>query len=323
CLIVPENLVPCDGDDDDQFHAIGVNCPGNGPNTFIDSTNEEFSSANNQNSLRPWRVARGFGTAEDPMAPGELLFRAREGEKFLLLSTGRLKPPNNEGVVIEDADSQKNNHNNFNDDSDSLPSPMSPEVGSNNGAGGDPGNNCDGVNDCSDSLKPNWDLGEGDPNDKIWMRFDVTVPPGVYGFEFDFVFFSSEWPVFVDEPFNDMFIAWSTSEVYTGNITFIDGKPLTVTSLDNAIQTVGYHGNPPNTYEPLLAGTGFETRGSTGWFSAQAAVTPGEDITVAFALMDMGDSNLATVVALDKWRWSCEGCIPSEIDDCEVEQVIE
>ena len=30
----------------------------------------------------------------------------------------------------------------------------------------------------------------------------------------------------------------------------------------------------------------------------------------------MADSILATGVLIDNFRWECEGCIPSEIDDC-------
>jgi hypothetical protein len=49
--------------------------------------------------------------------------------------------------------------------------------------------------------------------------------------------------------FNDMFVVWSTSESFTGNVTFIDEQPLTVTALDP------YMTIKPG--DPLLAGTGF------------------------------------------------------------------
>ena len=38
--------------------------------------------------------------------------------------------------------------------------------------------------------------------------------------------------------------------------------------------------------------------------------------TLAWALFDMGDSLYDTTVILDDFRWDCEGCIPSEVDDC-------
>jgi len=70
-------------------------------------------------------------------------------------------------------------------------------VGSKGGQGGTPFVECDGVNDCSDSVWPNWSLGGQDPNDQLSLAFDVTAPAGVGGFLFDLAFFSSEYPDFV------------------------------------------------------------------------------------------------------------------------------
>ena len=186
-----------------------------------------------------YTVARGFGTAVDPNAPDELLFGPREGDKLLIVSTGQVGALNDEGVLVE-AVSQYNNNNNFNPDMpNSLPAPMSPGVGSNDGQGGTPFEQCDGVNDCSDSIDPNWVLGNGDPNDLLFASFDITVPGGTYGFEFDVAYFSSEYPEFVNKKFNDMFIGWSTSEAYTGNVTFYQEQPFTVTSLAVAMEQSG------------------------------------------------------------------------------------
>ncbi|MDC0675213.1 choice-of-anchor L domain-containing protein [Nannocystis radixulma] len=300
----PGILLVCDdGDDTDPFHAIGVGCAG-APENTIPIADQVFMS-----QPIAWRAARGFGSAEDPNAPGELLFRPREGEKFLVLSTGRVANLQPDGVLLE-TQSQYDNDNNFNPDMpNELPAPMSPLVGSNGGQGGTPFEGCDGQHDCSDSIAPNWALGQGDPNDVLFGSFAVQVPPGVDGFLFDAVFFSSEYPEFVDDPFNDMFIGWSTSEAYTGNVTFFDGQPFTVTSLAEAMANAGYVADAPE-----LAGTGFEGHGTTGWVTIQAQVVPGETFTFAFATMDMGDSSKATVTVVDHWRWDCKGCVPLEVD---------
>jgi hypothetical protein len=50
--------------------------------------------------------------------------------------------------------------------------------------------------------------------------------------------------------------------------------------------------------------------GATRWLSTQASVTPGENITVAFAIFDMGDSVLDSYVFLDNFIWGCEGGSP-------------
>ena len=293
-----------DGNDSDPFHALGLDCPGADTNS-IKIKQKVFMS-----QKVAYTVARGFGTAEDPNEPGKLLFRPREGERLLIISTGQIGTLDPDGILTEAPGSQYNNANNFNPDNpNALPAPMSPQVGSNGGAGGTPFEGCDLVNDCSDSIDPNWTLGNGDPNDLLFASFQVTVPGGTYGFEFDVAYFSSEYPEYVGDKFNDMFIGWSTSEAYTGNVTFYNKQPFTVTSLAEPMEQSGY-----TDQEPELAGTGFEGYGSTGWTTVSAPVLPDETFTFAFAIMDMGDSSKATVAVLDHWRWSCKGCVPVEAD---------
>ncbi len=47
---------------------------------------------------------------------------------------------------------------------------------------------------------------------------------------------------------------------------------------------------------------------------------PGAEVTIGFFIADMSDSILATLAILDNFRWDCEGCVPSEVDDCGVQQ---
>ena len=130
--------------------------------------------------------------------------------------------------------------------------------GSNNGLGGTPFQDCDLINDCSDSLHEQWFVQQWNVlNDKLWLQFSVTAPEGVHGYMFDFAFFSSEFPDFVNTQFNDMFVAWSSSETYTGNLTFIGEAPMNTTSLA-AAGAFDYMGEAEELY-----GTGFETHGAT------------------------------------------------------------
>jgi hypothetical protein len=290
--------VPCDDLDADPFHALGLGCPGNPP-----ATTPVSATTFNASDSDSWKVAEQFGTSGT--------WSAHEGEKLLIISTGTLPDPNNMGqVVLASGAAQPGTDNGNNDGVNSLPNPIEPIDGS----GGVPFENCDGVNDCSDTLQAQWDLGMGEANDLIWFRFDVTVPADAEGYEFDFAFFSSEFPEWVDTQYNDIFVVWSTSETYTGNVTFIDGQPLTITALDNEIVYQGNNGQ--------IAGTGVNGNmmgpigGSTGWFTATGSAAPNEDFTLAWALFDMGDAFYDTTVILDDFRWSCEGCIPSEIDGC-------
>jgi hypothetical protein len=44
----------------------------------------------------------------------------------------------------------------------------------------------------------------------------------------------------------------------------------------------------------------------TNWLQTTAGVSPGESITVVFAIMDISDSILDSYVFLDNFQWGCE-----------------
>ncbi len=322
------------------FRALGIGCPG----ATSESGVPIFAHAFHSEDPDAWRVAAAFGTHE--ISPGVRQYAARPAyaldgndqptdvvlmpsHSFLMLSTGRIGPLTGSKAVVEPFDSQAENGANSNDDGNTPPAPIEPSKGSNNGMGGDPFQDCDGIGDCSDTLAPQWELGGADPNDKIWMQFQTTVPPETSGYRFDFAFFSSEWPMYVGTGYNDLFIAWQISEAYTGNTTFLpdpenpgEGLPLTITALDPYFKTDGFAclpaGDPGCQPPSELESTGFERRAATDWVAAEAAVVGGETIEIVFFLADMSDALLASVVLLDNWRWSCQGCVPTAADDCGV-----
>jgi hypothetical protein len=271
-----------------------------------------------------WQVARGYGSFEDPDAPGQPLFSPREGETLLILSTGRISAPDGDGVVLEGEGSQLSNDENDNPDMPNLlPAPLSPDLGSNQGAGGLPFNACDGVNDCSDTIYEQWwELNNGDPNDMLFFKLDVTVPLGTHGYSFDMVFCSAEWPVYVDTGYNDMFITWQTDPgAYVGNVAYVHdpmvpsaGLPFNATTLDQYFKDSGYTQDAPQ-----LAGTGFETHACTGWLTVKGGVQPGAHVTLGFFLSDQSDQLIASQVILDNFRWDCAGCDPASASDCGVQ----
>jgi hypothetical protein len=303
----PGMLTPCDDGTDDPFQAMGLNCGGADPNTFIPIVNDIFSSTDGD----AWRIARQFGTYINP-GTGLPQWAPREGDSFLLISTGVLGTPSAAGVLTAAAGSTQTGSDNDNADyldAGSLPAPISPDEGSNNGAGGTPFINCDGVNDCSDSLWGQWTFGGAEANDMMWFQFETPVPGGTHGFSFDFAYFSAEFPEFVDTTYNDVFAVWSSSETYTGNLCFVNDEPCTVTALGPSVAYTAA--------DPELGGTGFNTVGeSTDWFNAKGSAEPGEDLLLTFILFDMGDSIYDTTVILDNFQWDCEGCVPSEVDPC-------
>lgn len=323
----PYNHEVCDGGDD-PFHAIGLGCAGDSTNS-IPIANESFNAPDPLS----WAVAKQFGTHVD--GTGAPTWGPTEGETFLFVTTGQIDPPDADGVIQMPPQEAQNGARMDNSNVDmvqELPSPIEPAKGSNEGWGGYPFECCDGVGDCSDTLHDQWTIGEGSVYDLLWFQFDLTVPVGTHGYEFDFAWFSAEYPEYVaPEVYNDVFVVWSTSDTYTGNITFINDQPLTVTALQEAVHDSGLFGSAPE-----LAGTGFDgmdgfecapqnpygetdcpTGGSTGWFVAQGSAAPGETFQLTWAIFDMGDPVLDTAAIIDNFRWDCEGCNPA-IEDCGV-----
>jgi hypothetical protein len=328
CALAEAHL-PCDADSDDALHAMGLNCSSLGgayvePKNAVGVQKLEWQAADGQDGKRPWQVARAYGSFVDPMTD-KPFWSPREGEKLLLISSGLLPAPDDAGAVTIAGNAVYNDVGGAPWDDDKMPPPMNQKPGSPEPMGF---KNCDGVGDCSNTLQAQWDLGGGDPNDRMWFNLKVTAPSmtkgaiaDANGYSFDFAFFSAEFPEWVDTPYNDIFVVWQTSSEYTGNITFIAGQPLTVT----ALWPIDYQGEcgllDPKCVgqDPHLEGTGYrKDGGATGWYRASGGVTPGETFGLSFAIFDMGDSTYDTTALLDNWRWDCEGCVPTDVDSCGV-----
>jgi hypothetical protein len=172
-------------------------------------------------------------------------------------------------------------------------------------------------------------------NDMIDVKLVLKAPPGATGFQFDFAFFSSEWPNYVCSDFNDAFIAYLTSSATTDNISFDTNHNPVAVNIDffdrcTSGAPVGcLRSNGPNPDPPLststcsagaseLAGTGFgdvdQTQctggnvaatlgGSTGWLTTQAPIQPGEQFTLEFMIWDAGDGLLDSSVLIDHFQW--------------------
>jgi hypothetical protein len=319
--------VPCDDQDNDLFHSIGLNCTSLGGNftatNAVPIANSSIQAPAVTN--RPWRVGTRFGST---------FYGPKEGEKVLIISSSNLTSP--DGGVINDTEAGSDDDVGIGNpwDQNTLPAPMSPVDGDT-----DPDPmviNCDLMGDCTNTIEAQWTLGGGDAEDKMWFLFDVTAPAiadgaiaDANGYKFDFAFLSTEFPDYVNTPYNDMFVVWQTSQDFTGNVVFINGQPITVTALWDDATGVDNIGECPGLGYPVpqipgctgssanLAGTGQQNiGGGTGWYTATGGVNPGETFTLGFLIMDMGDSILDSYAVVDNWRWDCEGCVPSEVDDC-------
>jgi len=284
--------VQCDGEgEDDPWRTMGLNCPG-GPAVDGVYNGDPQSIAVHVGNL---------GTYEPPPYP------PREGEAFLILSSGRALDLPMPGLFAStDVTGEV-------DGGADLPPPIQiAAVSPTDDCIDDPG--LVGTGDCSNTIEEQWNQGSGafDYNE---LRFTVEVPAETYGFSYDLAMFSTEYPVFYQSGYNDMYVAWLESELWTGNISFDEmGHPISLNAgfLDFK--------DAPNTYDcpapceaPELDGTAMMDHAGTKWLTTTAGVTPGETIEVVFGVFDLSDPILDTVVLLDNFQWSCEGGPPQTI----------
>jgi hypothetical protein len=130
------------------------------------------------------------------------------------------------------------------------------------------------------------------------LRLELTAPAWARSFSFDFNFFSSEYPEYVNQDFNDTFYAVleapSTNNGGPTNIAF-DANDRAI-EVDN-----NYFQNPfhpiPNT------GTGFDRHGSTGWLRTSWSIRGGERFVLTFSIHDEGDAIYDSLVVLDNFQW--------------------
>ncbi len=181
-------------------------------------------------------------------------------------------------------------------------------------------------------------------NDPMMFTLDVRVPTNAQSFSVMMYFFSAEYPEYVCTAFNDFFVALVDSTNATnpadGNIAIYDDGitqwPVGVNILEaanglftqcsnGAISQCGLGGAYAGcTATNELSGTGFDTMGATlqscgyngrygggtGWLQMSGNVTPGEVMTLRFAIWDTSDGIYDSLVLLDDFQWSVDASEP-------------
>ncbi len=279
CMCTIPDHVACDNGVTDPFKAMGLNCPG-----------EPQVNA----------VAAGDGGAIGVRSNFGLggVFNAREGSQSAVIGSGLVADLN--FVTPQGDDDGGPTHCNDILGGSPDPGPNLPAPIKINRAGGD----CTmgqgvGSGDCSGTIQGQFDQG-GNAYDYTELRFTLQVPPDVTSFSYDFAFFSVEYPYYFGSPFNDMYIGWLESEKWTGNISFDqNGNPISLNA--GFLEFKDDNGNTP-----ALAGTCMRQHAGTNWLTTTAGVTPGETITVVFAIFDLSDPILDSYAFIDNFKWGCE-----------------
>ncbi|MBI5536606.1 MAG: putative metal-binding motif-containing protein [Deltaproteobacteria bacterium] len=148
-------------------------------------------------------------------------------------------------------------------------------------------------------------------NDPIAFEMVIRAPTNAKSIAYDFDFYTYEFPVYVCTQYNDFFVGL----LYSIHPTVPQNKNVSFDAQKNPVsvnngflevckaQKAGgkTFGCAQGTGE--LNGTGFEDHAATGWLQTSAAITPGEEFTIRFAIWDMGDEVLDSTVLIDNFRF--------------------
>lgn len=141
-------------------------------------------------------------------------------------------------------------------------------------------------------------------NDDVGLEVVLRAPTNADGYQFEFTFYSFEYPEWVCTTFNDQFIALVNPPPQgsvNGNICFdVKKNPVSV----NIAFFQVCAGCPLGTAE--LQGTGFDVwndAGATGWLVTQAPVEKGQEIDIRFIIWDTGDQVWDSTVLIDNFKW--------------------
>lgn len=285
--------VACDDADIGFDHALGLNCAGGiatiGPLMWSGS------------DLSRMVIDQQLGTTD--------VFAPIDGSRRVLLSTG---VANHVLMTVEKIEADANCPNtqtcpstNFpGEDLGALPPPIDPTPQKCKQNQAPPG-----TGDCSETIAEQWEIG-GEPQvayDYTELRFTADVPNHTAALQVQFAFLTAEHPARAPGVYNDMFVAWLSSERYTGNFALDpQGDPIAAVTLDYPYKLEAMPVDcEPDCPDVPLREFGFEGHAGTPWWPAEIAVEPGDTIEVVFALFDVGDATVDSAVLLDGLRWLC------------------
>jgi len=156
-------------------------------------------------------------------------------------------------------------------------------------------------------------------NDSASLVLRLRAPTNALSLSFRHAFYTAEFPGYVCNQYNDFFVALldskaASSKAQDGNICFDgQGNPIGVNSAFLRActpQVAGGKAFDCPLGNEMLIGNGFdasseEPRGhaATGWLETRAAVEPGEELTLRFAIWDGGDHLRTSSVLLDAFQW--------------------
>ncbi len=166
--------------------------------------------------------------------------------------------------------------------------------------------------------------------DSVRFRMRIRVPTNAQSFSYALKFYTSEYPEYSCQTYNDFFVALLDSSWVPDPMANPPQDPLpadkniaidglgNAVSVNNAFLDVCFPamGAPPGSCPSgtlELIGTGMggwngavTDGGGTVWLINEAPVVPGETIELEFITWDAGDHNVDSLVLLDRFRWQID-----------------
>jgi hypothetical protein len=226
--------------------------------------------------------SRGTGVENEPL--GDFFPTEEGGDTFAILSTGL-------AVMADDPDEN-------NDEVYKAPSSESGNVST----------TLEGLNNSQ-----GYDL--------VQLTLVLDPPPGATGLNFDFAFYSEEFPGYIESSFNDAFLAELGKMPFDSKIEIVGNK---ISSPNNfafdpngdVISVNAAFGFDPGNPNP---NTGTTYDGTSGLLRATGCLPEefqeGENVVLILSITDLGDSILDSAVFLDNFQWGDqEDCTPGIVD---------
>jgi hypothetical protein len=149
-------------------------------------------------------------------------------------------------------------------------------------------------------------------NDDVGLQVTLRAPAGAVGFSFDYKFFTFEYPEWVCTSYSDHFLVLmdpAPAGATNGNVAQVEwsgvASPVTTSSapLESCTPALSY---PCALGTAALQGTGFDVwndAAATDWETITVPVSPGQEFTLRFVIMDVGDTAWDSTVLLDNFKW--------------------
>lgn len=162
------------------------------------------------------------------------------------------------------------------------------------------------------SERGNWfEAGKyGTPRDQATLSIDLLVPEFMHYVYYDVQFYTTEYPEYIGTQYNDelTITVHSPSEGTSVEVIDVNGGDFVLNA--NDITGSGYDvfaqsGNPDDVdwIETIPNPTGADG-GATALIGREHPVSPGEEVTITFSIIDVGDNQFDSAAFIDNLRFS-------------------